>query len=193
MTLLQGPNGAGKTTLLRLLAGLVPLASGRAAVLGRDLGSQTRAVRSLVGLVGPEPMLYADLTIVENLEFWASMGGFGPGDPLTPIGAILERVGIVELADQRVATLSTGQRRRAALAVVIQRRPRLWLLDEPHAGLDQTGRGIVDELVADAIQAGATVVVASHEIDRVRPIATDVVTVAGGLCHRHERLGSVSP
>ncbi len=97
---------------------------------------------------------------------------------------------MADFADQQVITLSTGQRRRAAIAVVAIRRPRLWLLDEPHAGLDQAGRDIVDGLIADAITAGATVVVASHELDRVRPLATHVATVAGGIVHSFEALSS---
>jgi ABC-type multidrug transport system ATPase subunit len=80
-----------------------------------------------------------------------------------------------------VARLSTGQRRRASLAVLVARRPRLWLLDEPHAGLDQAGRDIVDSLVQAAVAAGATVLVASHELERTRTIASRVVTIAGGV------------
>lgn len=179
VTLIQGPNGAGKSTLLRLLAGLVAPYRGTANVLGFDVASQRRQVRSSTGLLGASTMLYDDLSIRENLSFWARLAGHA--DP--PIDTVLARLGIADLADQAVVSLSTGQRRRAALAVVAVRRPRLWLLDEPHAGLDQTGRNIVDQLIGDAVDAGATVVVASHELDRVRPLASHVATVAGGVVH----------
>ena len=182
VSLVQGPNGAGKTTLLRLLAGLLPLQAGSARVLGLDVATQRRKVRASVGLLAPEAMLYDDLSIGENLSFWATLSGHGA----SAISAALERVGIADIADQRVRGLSTGQRRRCALAVVAVRRPRLWLLDEPHAGLDQAGRTVVDGLIADAVDAGATVMVASHELDRVRPLATHVVTIAGGAVHRLE-------
>lgn len=182
VTLVQGPNGAGKTTLLRLLAGLVPLERGSATVLGRDVERQKRAVRSSVGLLGPATMLYEELTIAENLRFWSKMAGHDDVD----LDAALERVAMADFADQQVHTLSTGQRRRAAIAAVAIRRPQLWLLDEPHAGLDQSGRDIVDALIADAISAGATVLVASHELDRVRPLATHIATIAGGMVHRLE-------
>jgi len=127
-------------------------------------------------------MLYDDLAIAENLSFWSTLAGHDDVDPM----AALERVSMIAFADQQVVTLSTGQRRRAAIAVVAIRRPRLWLLDEPHAGLDQSGRDIVDGLIEEAIAAGATVVVASHELDRVRPLATHVATVAGGIVHAFE-------
>jgi len=182
VTLVQGPNGAGKTTLLRLLAGLAPLESGSAQVLGHDVTKAKRQVRASVGLLSPATMLYDQLTIAENLEFWASLSRHDDVDLM----AALDRVSMADFADQQVATLSTGQRRRAAIAVVAIRRPRLWLLDEPHAGLDQAGRDIVDGLIAGAIEAGATVVVASHELDRVRPLATHIATVAGGIVHSFE-------
>ena len=182
VSLVQGPNGAGKTTLLRLLAGLATLESGSARVLGFDVATERRQVRASVGLLSPDTMFYEDLSIDENLAFWASLGGHGQES----VGTALERVGLTEVSSQPVRTLSTGQRRRAALSAVAVRRPRLWLLDEPHAGLDQAGRTIVDELISDAIDAGATVIVASHEIDRVRPLATHVLTVAGGVVHRSE-------
>jgi ABC-type transport system involved in cytochrome c biogenesis ATPase subunit len=84
------------------------------------------------------------------------------------------------LASVPVAKLSAGQRRRTALAVLVARRPRLWLLDEPHAALDQDGRDLVDALMADAVAAGATVVFASHELDRAQAVAHRSVAVAGG-------------
>ena len=139
VTLVQGPNGAGKTTLLRMIAGLAPLERGSATVLGHDVSTQQRLVRASVGLLSPQTMLYDDLTIAENLSFWSTLAGHDDVDPM----AALERVSMTAFADQQVVTLSTGQRRRAAIAVVAIRRPRLWLLDEPHAGLDQSGRDIV--------------------------------------------------
>jgi ABC-type multidrug transport system ATPase subunit len=84
------------------------------------------------------------------------------------------------LATVAVAKLSAGQRRRASIACLVARRPELWLLDEPHAGLDQAGRDVVDGLIGDAAAAGATVLMASHELDRAEGVATRTVTVAGG-------------
>ncbi len=178
VVLVQGPNGAGKSTLLRLCAGLVRLAGGEGRVLGHDLRHERPAVRRRVGLLGHDTALYDDLTVDENLRFWARASRV----PSTDVPAALARLEIPDrLRRVPVARLSAGQRRRVALAAVVLRRPELWLLDEPHAGLDQRSRHLVDSLVADAAAAGATVLVASHELDRTRPIATRQITVAGGV------------
>ena len=177
IVLLRGPNGAGKTTLLRACAGLVPVVSGEASVLGVDLLVDRRPVRPLVGLLGHATGLYDDLTVADNVRFWSRAGRSRRSDA----DAALARLGLDgRLADVPVARLSAGQRRRTALAILVARRPRLWLLDEPHAALDQDGRDLVDALMADAVAAGATVVFASHELDRAEAVAHRTVTVAGG-------------
>jgi ABC-type multidrug transport system ATPase subunit len=84
------------------------------------------------------------------------------------------------LADVPVAKLSAGQRRRTSIAAMVARRPELWLLDEPHAGLDAAARDVLDSLVRAAAAAGATVVIASHELERARALATNIVPLAGG-------------
>ena len=127
IVLVQGPNGAGKSTLLRVCAGLLRIESGRAAVLGHDLVADRAAVRRSVGLLGHDAALYDDLTVEENLRFWARASRID--DEAVP--AALDRLGVAErLRDVAVRNLSAGQRRRAALAAVVVRRPRLWLLDE---------------------------------------------------------------
>lgn len=176
--LLQGANGAGKSTLLRLCAGLLRPESGSASILGINLFKDRASVRPQVGYVGHASMLYDDLTVAENLRFWARAAGV-PEDQERAAG---QRMGIDgRLYDVPVKSLSAGQRRRTALAVAAARRPQLWLLDEPHAGLDQDGRDIVDELITDAAAAGGAVMVASHELDRVQPVVQRIVTITGGL------------
>lgn len=177
VVLLQGPNGAGKSTLLRFCAGLLRPHSGSAVVLGHDLRESRPAVRRSVGLLGHDTALYDDLTVTENLQFLARASRI----EIDAVGSALNRLGVpARLHDVVVGRLSAGQRRRVALAGVALRRPELWLLDEPHAGLDQGGRDLVDGLVADAAADGATVLVASHELDRTLELATRRVTVVGG-------------
>ena len=187
--LVQGPNGAGKSTLLRVCAGLLRIESGRAEVLGHDLVADRAAVRRSVGLLGHDTALYDDLTVEENLRFWARASRID--DEAVP--AALDRLGVAErLRDVAVRNLSAGQRRRTALAAVVVRRPRLWLLDEPHSGLDQGGRDLIDQVILDAASAGATVMLASHELDRTLDLATRHLTVAGGTITSDER-GSREP
>ncbi len=178
VVLLQGPNGAGKTTLLRCCAGLVPVVDGVARVLGHDLRSDRRRVRHRVALLAHATGLYDDLTVEANVRFWAAATGAEGRD----VDAALGRLGLDgRLRDVPVAKLSAGQRRRTSLAVLVARRPELWLLDEPHAGLDQAGRDLVDGLVRDAAAAGATVLLSSHELERARGIADRQVEVVGGM------------
>ena len=177
IVLLRGPNGAGKTTLLRLCAGLVPLARGEATVAGCDLRTEREAVRARVGLLGHANGLYADLTVAENVQFWGSTVGASDRE----VAAALDRLGLSgRLADLAVKRLSAGQKRRTALACLVARRAQLWLLDEPHAGLDAGGRDDLDDTLRAAVGMGATVMVASHELERAGSLATRVVDVVAG-------------
>jgi heme ABC exporter ATP-binding subunit CcmA len=179
IVLLRGPNGAGKTTLLRLCAGLLPVVRGQATVLGHDL-TDRRAARSLrrsVGLLGHATGLYDELTVADNVRFWGRAVGAQPDeieDALATCGLDGRLRGLL------VARLSAGQRRRTSLACLLARRPRLWLLDEPHAGLDQDGRDLIDDLARRAVTSGATVLLSSHEQDRADALAHRVVTIVGG-------------
>ncbi|MFV1990261.1 MAG: heme ABC exporter ATP-binding protein CcmA [Acidimicrobiales bacterium] len=175
--LLQGPNGAGKSTLLRTLAGLLPLSAGTLSVFGHDLCKHPRAARSQTSLLGHSTALYDDLSVVDNVDFWARANGASPNEARRA----LVRVDLdPRLREVSVERLSAGQRRRLALAIVVATRPRLWLLDEPHAGLDAESRDLLDSLLIEATEAGATVVFASHELDRALSVATRVVKVVAG-------------
>ena len=178
IVLLRGPNGAGKSTVLRVCAGLVPVQRGSAMVLGHELSVDRRAVRRLVGLLGHSTGLYDDLTVRQNVAFWARATA-SDGDT---VGAALDRVRLPErVRDLGVEQLSAGQRRRVSLAAMLVRRPRLWLLDEPHAGLDAEARDVLDALILEATGTGVTVVFASHELDRSEAIATRQITIASGV------------
>ena len=177
IVLLQGPNGAGKTSLLRVCAGLLPIERGSGHVLGIDLATNREAIRSRVGLLGHANGLYLDLTVMQNLQFWASTVAATASE----ISAAMETMRIDgRLAEVKASQLSAGQRRRCALASLIVRRAEIWLLDEPHAGLDAAGRDELDALLRSAVTSGATVVLASHERDRALGLATRTVTIDGG-------------
>ena len=177
VVLVRGSNGAGKSTLLHLCAGLLALSEGQGEVLGCDLGADRAAVRRRVGLLGHDTALYGELSAAENLDLWARasrVDASGVPTSLTRLG-VPERLWAVPSAQ-----LSAGQRRRVALAAIVVRRPELWLLDEPHAGLDSEGRELVSGLMTEAAAAGAAVVLASHETGPAAVLATRTVTMAGG-------------
>jgi len=177
---LRGPNGAGKTTLLRLCAGLVPLTRGSGIVLGCDLRTERDQLRPLVGVLGHANGLYLDLTVAENVGFWGATAGASSDE----IASVLDRLGLsLRLAPLPVRRLSAGQQRRTAIACLIARRAALWLLDEPHSGLDAAGRDDIDAILRQAAASGATVMVASHEFDRAAPLATKTFDVIGGVIH----------
>ena len=177
VVLVHGPNGAGKTTLLRACAGLVPIGAGEARVLGHDVATDPRGVRRRVGLLGHSAGLYDDLSVEDNLRFSARAAG----RPRAAADDAMGRLGLDgRLRGVAVGRLSAGQRRRAALAAVVARRPELWLLDEPHAGLDSAGRDLLDGLLREAVASGCTVVLASHELDRAGALASRQLAMAGG-------------
>lgn len=182
--LLRGPNGAGKTSLLRLCAGLLPLARGEGRIFGLDLVDQREAIRPRVGLLGHRNGLYTDLTVAENVTFW----GATVGATTDEVEGAMERLAVGgRLRDLPVRSLSAGQRRRTALACLVARRAELWLLDEPHAGLDAAGRDELDTVLRQAVASGATVMVASHELERAGGLADRIVDVVGGQVAGEER------
>ena len=180
IVLLRGPNGAGKTTLLRVCAGLVPIVRGSGHVLGLDLTVDRDAMRRHVGVLGHQNGLYLDLTVGENIRFWGATVGAGSDETQ----AAMVRLGVGErLVDVPVRKLSAGQKRRTALACLVARRAQLWLLDEPHAGLDASARDELDHTLRQASASGATIVVASHELERAGSLATRTVDVIAGRVH----------
>ena len=134
-------------------------------------------MRKHIGFVAHQNHLYSDLWVRDQLSFRALAARADDGD----IRSICDRMEISErLLQLPTESLSAGQQRRVAIAAVALRRPRLWLLDEPHAGLDSEGRDLLDSLLQDAAKAGATIVFASHEINRAKIIATRSISILGG-------------
>jgi heme ABC exporter ATP-binding subunit CcmA len=184
---LEGPNGAGKTSVLRACAGLLPVTSGEAVVLGHDLRRNPAAVRRQVGMLGHAAALYDELNVVENIRFAVRAAGAA----VDGIDTALDRLGLTgRLRRTVVGRLSAGQRRRLALAVLVARRPALWLLDEPHAALDADARALLGDVIKEAVADGATVLLASHEPDAALPLADRAVVLAGGrIVHQRSLTG----
>lgn len=177
VVLIKGPNGAGKSTLLRLCAGLLPMRSGIGTVLNFDLRTQRMELRAHIGLLGHRTGLYPDLTVSENLKFWAS--AYGAND--IEVDNAMEFFGLNDrLGSVQVQNLSEGQRRRTSLALLLIKRPSIWLLDEPYSGLDSNGRELVNSSILQASELGTTVLIASHEIDKIGSTQERTLFVKGG-------------
>ena len=175
---LLGANGTGKTTLLRILATLLRPTSGALRVAGADAVKEPDAVRGAIDMVGHGSWVYEDLTALENLRFWAVMGGHDAGR--ARLRATLEQVELDASADRRARTVSAGMKRRLALARVLLGRARLLLLDEPFTGLDRAGRKWLGEFLLSFKARGGALVVATHSFDAGVGVADRVAILSGG-------------
>lgn len=159
VTGLLGPSGCGKTTLIRAIVGLQAKVTGQVEVLGLPAGAPR--LRGRIGYVTQEPSVYGDLTVTENLRFFAAVLGAGSDD----VGRVIEAVDLRSHADARVDQLSGGQRSRASLAAALLGNPELLVLDEPTVGLDPVLRRDLWELFHRLADDGATLLVSSHVMD----------------------------
>lgn len=157
---LLGPNGSGKTTLIRLLIGLLRATEGTATVLGRVVPD--KALLSEVGYMTQSSALYEDLTVRENVGFFAEMCG---GVPRARVDEVIALVNLDDRADSVVRTLSGGMRQRASLACALVHRPRLLLLDEPTVGVDPQLRATFWDYFRGLAESGITLIVSSHVMD----------------------------
>jgi len=157
--LVTGPNGSGKTTLLRVLAGLDAPTSGEVSLPDRGV----------IGYLGHEPLVYRELTPLENLHLFGRL--YRVPERGERIGMLLERFGLWEVRDQRVSTFSRGMRQRLALCRVLLHDPDLVILDEPFNALDEAGSALLDSTL-DELASRSAVVMATHDPGRVERLAT---------------------
>lgn len=164
LLMVAGRNGSGKSTLFRVLATAIRVDRGTARIEGKDVSAERQDVRHLIGLLSHQTYLYDSLTALENLQVAARFLGADAGrGALLPL---LEEVGLADRADDPPATFSAGMRKRLSLARVLLKRAPVVLLDEPYAQLDPPGFRLVDRLLDRLRERGATVLIATHLLER---------------------------
>jgi len=164
--LVTGANGSGKTTLLRLLAGLAAPTAGELSV---DAG------RAEIGFLGHDPLVYRDLTAIENLDLFGRL--YRVPERRERIGMVLERFGLWEARHDRVAAYSRGMTQRLALCRTLLHEPRLLVLDEPFTALDTAGGALLDDVLRD-LRGERTLVVSTHDPARVEVLASGRLELA---------------
>lgn len=166
---LLGPNGAGKSTLFNLLTRLFVSPNGRIEVAGQDLAMSPRKALARLGIVFQQTTLDLDLTVRQNLSYFAALHGISGRDATKRIDASLDRLGMLERAGEKARTLNGGHKRRAEIARALIHNPMVLLLDEPTVGLDAAARASITDHVHELTDDGTTILWATHLTDEVRP------------------------
>lgn len=172
-----GPNGCGKTTLIRMMLGLARSTAGNIEVCGYNVPSQTHKALAEVGGIVEEPRFYPYLTGRQNLKVWADHYG---DDAAARIDASLERVRLLDRADEAVKTYSLGMRQRLGVARALLNDPKLLILDEPTNGLDPAGLAEFRDLIRSFVDEGRSVFISSHILGEVQKMADDIAIIQQG-------------
>jgi ABC-type multidrug transport system ATPase subunit len=176
--LIGGSNGAGKTTLLRMLATTLRPTAGTLTIFGCDPWKDLLGIRRRLALLSHRTHLYDDLTAYETLSVAAELGGFDSSR--RHLGGLLERVGLAGRGGDVVRTFSAGMRKRLGFARLLLQEAELVLIDEPYGQLDPRGFELVDSLIEELRDAGRTLVIATHLVERMAPRLHSGLVLSGG-------------
>jgi ABC-2 type transport system ATP-binding protein len=160
-----GPNGSGKTTTIRMLCGLLTPSAGDATVVGYDLRTQQAEIRRSIGYMSQRFGLYDDLTVRENVRFYAAVYGLRGAALDARIVELFEQLELTARAEQLAGTLSGGWKQKLGLACATAHHPKMLFLDEPTAGVDPAARRRFWEIIYDLARDGTTVLVTTHYMD----------------------------
>ena len=176
-----GPNGSGKSTTIRMLCGLLLPSAGEIEVLGCQIPRDAEALKRRIGYMTQKFSLYEDLSVLENLQFLATVQGLGKAAARSRIAELLERYWLTELRQQMAGTLSGGQKQRLALAGAVLHKPDLLLLDEPTSAVDPQSRREFWDSLFELAEAGTTLLVSTHYMDEAERCTRLGILDAGRL------------
>jgi heme exporter protein A len=178
VVVLAGPNGAGKSTLLRILATLARPTRGRVAINRIEIPEGAMQARAAIGYVGHHTLLYDELSVYENLKYYARLYDVQEIDKR--ITELSQQVGIERRLNETVRTLSRGYQQRVALARALIHHPAVLLFDEPWTGLDQTSSSVLTTILDQSRASGGTVLFSSHEFERSLDAADRALIMRNG-------------
>ena len=173
-----GPNGAGKTTLVKILSTITSPTSGQVSIAGFDLKADYSSIRRNIGVVSHQPLLYQDLSVIENLRFHGRM--FSVASLENRIKEVADLVGIQSILDRKTNILSHGTQKRVSIARAILHDPPIMLLDEPETGLDQEAVSVLSNAINQSERGQRTVLMVTHSLERGWALGDRIAILARG-------------
>lgn len=187
---LLGHNGAGKTTIMKMLTGYLEPTAGRIAVNDSDIVSQRQQVQQDVGYLPENCPLYPEMTVVDYLDYAASLHGITAGRRSDLIAEAIDKTALADKAHQLIGTLSRGYRQRTGVAQAILHKPKILILDEPTNGLDPTQIQQMRELIKD-LASFSTVIISTHILQEVQAVCDRVIIIRNGQLAMDTRLDTL--